>query len=82
LLNGVEMAGARDARMTTDARSNRRSVRRRLAIIALLGVLVVAVAALYVQFWFARPIGSGPAGPAVDRKTFEKLWTPVSSAWW
>lgn len=27
------------------------------------------------QMWMVRPMGTGPAGPAIDRKAFEKRWT-------
>ena len=36
-------------------------------------MLLAAVA--YIQFYIARPIGSGPAGPMVPRVPFDKPWT-------
>jgi hypothetical protein len=52
-----------------------RYARRRLLIIAVVGAVVIITTAFFVQFWFVRPIGSGPAGPMVDRAAFERPWT-------
>jgi lysophospholipase L1-like esterase len=30
---------------------------------------------LYLHFWFSRPVGTGPAGPAVPLDKFEFTWT-------
>jgi lysophospholipase L1-like esterase len=48
---------------------------RRLLILSVLGLLLIASASAYIQFWLARPIGSGPAGPAVANEAFKKTWT-------
>lgn len=29
----------------------------------------------YRHYWYARPIGSGPAGPAVPGARFEQVWS-------
>jgi lysophospholipase L1-like esterase len=49
--------------------------RRRLLILAALGAVLIAGSAFYIQYFLARPIGSGPAGPAVDREPFQQSWT-------
>lgn len=51
------------------------SLKKRL--MALGGVAVASVAALatYVHYYFARPVGRGPAGPVVARASFEKCWS-------
>lgn len=41
----------------------------------MLGVVAVIAAGAYIEFWLARPIGSGPAGPPVPREPFEQIWT-------
>lgn len=49
--------------------------RQRLLTIAAIGLALILGALAYIQFWIARPIGSGPAGPAVPREPFETTWT-------
>jgi lysophospholipase L1-like esterase len=49
--------------------------RGRLLTLVAVGAVFIGGAAFYLQFWFARPIGSGPAGPPVDRAAFEEPWT-------
>lgn len=39
------------------------------------GILLIVAAVAYRQFWLARPIGSGPAGPSVPRAPFTQVWT-------
>jgi lysophospholipase L1-like esterase len=51
------------------------SRRFRLFVILGIGVTSLLLAIAYLQFYIARPIGSGPAGPAVSRDPFEKTWT-------
>ncbi len=52
-----------------------RATRRwRLIVLLALGILIVGAGLGYVQFWLARPIGSGPAGPAVSPSGFQP-WT-------
>ncbi len=49
--------------------------RKRLLYLAGVGVALTIAALAYIQFYFARPIGSGPAGPAVAREPFAKTWS-------
>jgi hypothetical protein len=53
----------------------RRQFVRRVVRLAIIGLLLVAAALAYCYFTFARPVGSGPAGPAVPREAFAKPWT-------
>lgn len=48
---------------------------RRLAVWLALGLLAIGGGVAYRAFWLARPMGSGPAGPAVDRHAFAAPWT-------
>ena len=48
---------------------------RRIRRLAVVGLLLVVAALAYVYFTFARPIGSGPAGPLPPREAFAKPWT-------
>jgi hypothetical protein len=48
---------------------------RRLWRLAAIGMVLVLAAAAYLYFSFYRPVGSGPAGPAVQREAFAKPWT-------
>ncbi|TWU56399.1 hypothetical protein Poly51_23090 [Rubripirellula tenax] len=50
------------------------SQRRLWVLIAIAIVTTVAVIG-YIQFYLARPIGDGPAGPAVNATVFEHPWT-------
>jgi lysophospholipase L1-like esterase len=49
--------------------------RKRLAILCGFGVVLILAAVGHLYFHYARPIGSGPAGPNVDRTAFAKPWT-------
>jgi lysophospholipase L1-like esterase len=49
--------------------------KRRLFWLLTIGLVLVAGALLYLYFFYARPIGSGPAGPIVPRNFFAKPWT-------
>jgi lysophospholipase L1-like esterase len=40
-----------------------------------LGIVLVAAAIAYHRFWLARPVGEGPAGPAVPVAPFQGVWT-------
>jgi hypothetical protein len=51
------------------------SRRRRLIGFFLIAVALIGGAALYVEFHFHLPEGSGPAGPPVALEPFEKTWT-------
>jgi len=48
---------------------------RRLRWILVVGGILIALAAAYVHFYLYLPLGSGPAGPAVDAADFEAPWT-------
>ena len=52
-----------------------KSKRRRLFVLLGLGLMSTIAAWGYIQFYIARPTGSGPAGPAVAREPFEKPWS-------
>jgi lysophospholipase L1-like esterase len=49
--------------------------KRRLFLLLSLGVLLTVGGLGYRHYWLARPVGRGPAGPAVDRNLFEETWT-------
>lgn len=51
------------------------TLRKRISIIVLAGLAVLGGGAACLFFQFARPIGSGPAGPAVGRELFSSAWT-------
>lgn len=42
------------------------------------GIGLVCVVAAYLYFYYARPIGHGPAGPSVSRQIFQEQWTTRS----
>lgn len=48
---------------------------RRLLVLLALGVVLVCGLLAYLYFFYAKPIGSGPAGPRVDGGAFAKPWT-------
>jgi len=48
---------------------------KRILSILLIGTLLIAWAGAWLLFKFARPVGSGPAGPAVNREAFSRPWT-------
>ena len=48
---------------------------RRVILVALAGLFAVTSMASYLYFWRTRPIGSGPAGPAVSSAIFGKVWS-------
>jgi lysophospholipase L1-like esterase len=50
--------------------SRRRLIARITAIL-----LLVTAALVYRHYWHARPIGSGPAGPAVSQSLFADIWS-------
>jgi lysophospholipase L1-like esterase len=49
--------------------------RKRLIALLIVAVSLIGAAALYIEFHFHLPEGSGPAGPAVDLQPFENTWT-------
>lgn len=52
-----------------------RTKTKRIFSILLIGLLLIAGAGAWLLFKFARPVGSGPAGPAVNREAFSRPWT-------
>jgi lysophospholipase L1-like esterase len=48
---------------------------KRMFLIVLFGLALIAGAAAFLFFRFARPIGSGSAGPAVARESFSQPWS-------
>jgi len=52
-----------------------RTKTKRIFSILLIGLLLIAWAGAWLLFKFARPVGSGPAGPAVNRESFSQPWT-------
>jgi lysophospholipase L1-like esterase len=57
----------------TAAPAHRR--RSLLLVILAVGLVLIAVAGLYLHFSFALPVGTGPAGPKVERASFAQPWT-------
>ncbi|TWT63408.1 SGNH/GDSL hydrolase family protein [Rubinisphaera italica] len=51
------------------------SFRKRLLILLVFGGILVGCVGFYVFFWLTHPIGSGPAGPDVNREAFEEVWS-------
>jgi lysophospholipase L1-like esterase len=49
--------------------------RKRLIVLLLVGVGLIASAAGYIEFHFHLPEGVGPAGPAVPSEEFAQPWT-------
>lgn len=49
--------------------------RTRIVWLALFAVVVLGGGLFYRHFWHDRPVGSGPAGPAVAGERFEHPWT-------
>lgn len=39
------------------------------------GLVIVGLASLWTYFRFARPVGTGPAGPIVSRDAFQATWS-------
>jgi lysophospholipase L1-like esterase len=48
---------------------------RRIILILLFGLAIIAGVAAFLFFRFARPIGAGAAGPVVARESFSKTWS-------
>ena len=53
----------------------RRPRRARLALLAITGLVLLGCGLAYERYWLTRPIGEGPAGPAVPREAFKSVWT-------
>lgn len=49
--------------------------RRRMIKLLAVGAVLVAVGLFYRHYWFARPVGTGPAGPPVPAEQFQHAWT-------
>lgn len=49
--------------------------RERLIILLAAGAVLIGAGALYYELFWARPMGEGPAGPAVDPAPFARTWT-------
>ncbi|MBI2923747.1 MAG: hypothetical protein HYY18_22035 [Planctomycetes bacterium] len=50
-------------------------MKKRLLIFGTFGALAIAAVLGYRHFFLARPVGRGPAGPAVLREAFARPWT-------
>lgn len=63
--------------MTTEPGADEplKSRRSRWRGLALFAVLVLGGGLIYRHYWYARPVGAGPAGPTVDRQPFEQPWS-------
>ncbi len=48
---------------------------RRLMVILLAGLGLLGGGQFYRHFWLIHPVGTGPAGRAIDRSLFENSWT-------
>ncbi len=48
---------------------------KRVARLAACGGFLLLCALFYMRYYLARPVGNGPAGPAVARAPFGKRWT-------
>ncbi len=57
--------------MTSAQPKNRKRVWWLIAVLVTVTVGVIG----YIEYYLARPIGSGPAGPTVDATAFENAWT-------
>jgi len=52
-----------------------KSARRRLIVALTIGAVLVLALLGYRYYWLSRPMGSGPAGPAVLRGSFATSWS-------
>ncbi|MDQ2732549.1 MAG: SGNH/GDSL hydrolase family protein, partial [Armatimonadota bacterium] len=50
-------------------------MKTRLLILLAIAISLFGGVAFFQAYWLSRPEGSGPAGPAVDRAVFVKVWT-------
>jgi lysophospholipase L1-like esterase len=48
---------------------------KRIVLVLLIGLLLIAGMGAFLFFRFARPVGTGPAGPAIVRESFSHPWT-------
>lgn len=49
--------------------------KKRLGLILSVGTVLILAILFYNHYFLARPVGSGPAGPPVDRAAFMQTWT-------
>jgi lysophospholipase L1-like esterase len=49
--------------------------RIRLLALLLIGAVLIVGAWIYIQRFVPKPVGSGPAGPAVSKDDFSSVWT-------
>jgi len=66
-----------DDQQTKPVNQEQKGTRRAKLLLWLLvaGVLAIGCADLYLYFSFSLPVGTGSAGPSVDRVAFSKPWT-------
>jgi lysophospholipase L1-like esterase len=48
---------------------------KRIVLVLLTGLVLIAGTAAFLFFRFVRPIGTGPAGPTVAHESFSRPWT-------
>jgi lysophospholipase L1-like esterase len=48
---------------------------RRLLAVGAMGLVSICLALAYIRYYIERPVGSGPAGPAVPREPFQSTWS-------
>ena len=53
----------------------RRSMSRRLRILVAVGLMVIGATVVWRHYRYARPVGEGPAGPAVPHEAFASTWS-------
>lgn len=58
-----------------DDSASRSGKRKRLLFLACVFVFAIAGSLATIDLFYSRPVGSGPAGPPVDRAAFTKIWT-------
>src|SRR5262245_54603681 len=58
----------------SSAKSKRSIVKRSILWIIATACLILT-GLLYFHFWISRPVGRGPAGPAVAHEPFVQIWT-------
>lgn len=61
-----------------DSFKRRRPVLRRFSLrrfLLLSGILIVVAVPCFIEFFLRRPVGEGPAGPAVSLAAFQEQWT-------
>lgn len=46
-----------------------------MGLVLLTGLVLIAGTVVFLFFRFARPVGSGPAGPAIVHESFSRPWT-------